>query len=101
VAAEGYNIIAYIHGHHHNTSLYSWNGIDMFNVGSPYYNPEENPDELGHFAVFRIQDNTLEAADVGWDPNGSPVTGEFVAPSEISPNMGWRMAKTFERTCAP
>jgi cytolysin (calcineurin-like family phosphatase) len=98
-AAQAYNIIAYIHGHHHNTSLYTWQGIDMFNVGSPYYNAGENPDELGHFSVFRIHDDTLEAADVGWDPNDSEVRGQFVSPTTESPNMGWRLVKTFQRAC--
>src|SRR5262249_34325593 len=35
-AIAGYNVIAIIHGHAHDTSLGSWNGIPKFNVGSPY-----------------------------------------------------------------
>lgn len=98
VALE-YNVIAFIHGHNHNTSYYQWNGIDAFNVGSPYYVTYENPDGLGHFAVFRIHGNTFEAADVAWDPKVKPTRGVFVSPTNESPLMGWRVHKTFKRTC--
>jgi cytolysin (calcineurin-like family phosphatase) len=97
--ATQYNLIAYIHGHNHNTFLYEWEGVDMFNVGSPYYDVGTNPDGLGHFSVFRIHDDTFEAADVAWDPKISPTRAEFVSPTEVSPNMGWRLSKKIKRTC--
>lgn len=66
-AIEGYNVIAYIHGHTHATYQYTWQGLDVFNVGSPYYT-NYNQDRKGHFTVFRITRTHLEAHDVGWSP---------------------------------
>lgn len=66
-AIEGYNVIAYIHGHTHATNKYTWQGLDVFNVGSPYYT-NYNRDGKGHFTVFRITRTHLEAHDVGWSP---------------------------------
>lgn len=64
---KDYNIIAYLHGHAHATSAYTWKGIPVFNVGSPYY-LSYNSDRRGHYSVFRITDNRLYAFDVSWDP---------------------------------
>jgi cytolysin (calcineurin-like family phosphatase) len=97
--AHEYNVIAFIHGHSHDTELYQWDGIDMFNVGSPFYDTGTNPDGLGHFSVFRIHENTFEAADVAWDPKVRPTRAQFVSPTQASPKMGWRLQKTFKRTC--
>ena len=58
-----YPIIAYIHGHYHNTSFYYWKGIPIFNVGSPYSWRSYS----GSYAVFRITDNYIYAMDVGFD----------------------------------
>lgn len=66
-AVRPYNVVAYIHGHTHATERYTWEGLDVFNVGSPYY-AEYNADGRGHFTVFRITDTHLEAHDVGWSP---------------------------------
>lgn len=58
----GYNIVAIIHGHVHNTrkeSHYTWKGYDVYNVGTPF-------GEQGHFTVFRIVDGWLQAGDVAW-----------------------------------
>jgi cytolysin (calcineurin-like family phosphatase) len=93
--AQDYNVVAYIHGHSHDTSLYTWNGMDVFNVGSPYY----NLDGLGHFAVFRIHDDQLEAADASWDPDDEPTRATFRDPTDASPDMGWRLVKTIRRSC--
>jgi cytolysin (calcineurin-like family phosphatase) len=97
---KGYNIIAYIHGHNHDTSQYQWDGMDVFNSGSPYYDTGTNPEGFGHFSVYRIHGNTFEAADAGWDPKVSPTRAKFVSPTGISPKMGWRVAKTIKRNCA-
>ncbi|MBC8515243.1 metallophosphoesterase [bacterium] len=59
---KGYNIVAIIHGHVHNTrkeSHYQWKGYDVYNVGTPF-------GEQGHFTVFRIKDGWLQAGDVAW-----------------------------------
>ncbi|MCC6142365.1 MAG: hypothetical protein IT368_01025 [Candidatus Hydrogenedentes bacterium] len=66
---KDYDIIAHIHGHAHNTEHYQWHGIDVFNVGSPYYeNNGWNPDGRGRFAIFRITNDTLYAGDAAWNP---------------------------------
>src|SRR5690606_9422534 len=31
---QGYNVIAFFHGHYHGSGLYKWRGYDVFNVGS-------------------------------------------------------------------
>lgn len=94
--AKHYNVIAYIHGHQHDTSQGSWNGMDWFNVGSPYY-ASENLDKHGHFTVFRVYGNVFEAADVRWSPGRKGLDPHF--PPENKPNSGWRFWKTFKRTC--
>ncbi len=66
-AVRPYNVIAFIHGHTHSTDRYNWEGLDIFNVGSPYY-AEYNRDGRGHFTVFRITDTHFEAHDVAWSP---------------------------------
>jgi cytolysin (calcineurin-like family phosphatase) len=67
-AIAEYDVIAHIHGHAHQTGIYTWNGLDAFNVGSPYHNvPSWNPDGRGHFAIFRITDDYLYAADASWN----------------------------------
>jgi cytolysin (calcineurin-like family phosphatase) len=94
--AQHYNVIAYVHGHQHNTSIGDFHGMHYFNVGSPYY-ATENLDGRGHFSVFRIHDDTLEAADVRWSPARAGLDPEF--PAAITPSSGWRFTKTFKRSC--
>jgi len=67
-AINGYQVIAILYGHAHNTSNGTWRGIPIFNLGSPYYQ-SYNPDGRGHFTVFRITSDRLYAFDVSWDPN--------------------------------
>lgn len=64
---KDYNVIAYLHGHAHATSAYTWKGIPVFNVGSPYY-LNYNADGRGHYSVFRITNDKLYAFDVSWNP---------------------------------
>ncbi len=66
-AIAGYHVIAILHGHDHGTSTYDWNGVPVFNVGSPYY-LSYNPDGRGHYSVFRITGDKIRAFDVSWDP---------------------------------
>ena len=71
---EGYNIVAIIHGHAHNTrkaSHYTWKGYDVYNAGTPY-------GQYGHFTVFRIVDGWLQAGDVAW-----------IRDNPSSPTMKW------------
>ena len=83
-AIEGYNLIAYIHGHVHGTHRYSWQGYDIYNVGSPYYS-DYNADGKGHFTVFRIRGTTMEVSDVAWRPENQGGDPHFT---------GWRHVKT-------
>ena len=75
-----YDVIAHIHGHAHNTQHYTWNGIHVFNVGSPYYaTPNWNPDGRGHFAIFRITNDTLYTGDAAWNPSAPGTDIRFPA----------------------
>lgn len=71
-AISGYNVIAILHGHWHDTSTRTWNGIPIFNLGSPYY-LSYNPDGRGHFTVFRLTNDRIYAYDTSWDPS-NPVS---------------------------
>ena len=62
---RSYRVIAFIHGHAHTTSTMTWSGYPVFNLGAPYPDFESNGGR-GHFTVFRIGRNWLEAVDVGW-----------------------------------
>jgi len=66
-AISGYNVIAILYGHSHSTGSSTWQGIPIFNMGSPYY-LSYNPDGRGHFTVFRITDDKIYALDASWDP---------------------------------
>ncbi len=62
---SGYDV-SYIHGHTHATYEYEIDGLQCFNVGSPYYT-NYNADGRGHFTVFRITDAAFVAYDVAWE----------------------------------
>ncbi|MCE5321877.1 metallophosphoesterase [bacterium] len=51
---DGYNIIAILHGHTHNTMHYTWEGYDVYDDGSATY--------FGGINVLHITDDTLEVA---------------------------------------
>lgn len=36
-SVEGYNVIAVFHGHFHHSERYRWQGLDVYNVGSPMH----------------------------------------------------------------
>ena len=57
----------HLYGHSHGTGDGTWQGIPIFNLGSPYY-LSYNPDGRGHYTVFRITDGKIYAFDVSWDP---------------------------------
>jgi cytolysin (calcineurin-like family phosphatase) len=68
-AIADYDVIAHIHGHAHQTGVYTYKGLQAFNVGSPYYAVHNwNPDGRGHFAIFRVTDTHIYVGDVGWNP---------------------------------
>jgi cytolysin (calcineurin-like family phosphatase) len=85
-AIDGYNVVAYIHGHVHATFDYRAEGLDVFNVGTPYY-AAYNDDGRGHFTAFRITDEALYAGDVGWSPAAAGADPAFV---------GWSLAVDLE-----
>lgn len=66
-AIRDYPVAAYLHGHAHATSTYTWNGIPVFNLGSPYY-LSYNADGRGHFTALRFTDEKLYSMDVAYDP---------------------------------
>ncbi len=64
---DGYNVVAYVHGHVHATFAYQQDGLDVLNVGSPYYT-QYNADDRGHFTAIRITDDHFVAAAVARTP---------------------------------
>ena len=86
-AIEPYNVVAILHGHTHATYAYTWEGYDVFNVGSPYYTAY-NDDERGHFTLFRITDTTFEVSDIAWTPEAQgtdPAFGNWFQHKELTP----------------
>ena len=64
------NIVSYIHGHSHSTSVYDWCDLTVFNSGTPYHE-NYNDDHRGRFTLFRINEANngtfdLYAADISW-----------------------------------
>lgn len=64
------NIVSYIHGHSHSTSVYDWCDLTVFNSGTPYHE-NYNDDYRGRFTLFRINEANngtfdLYAADISW-----------------------------------
>jgi 3',5'-cyclic AMP phosphodiesterase CpdA len=56
---DGFNVVAVFHGHYHASAWYRWNGIDVFNVGSPKHGHND-------FFVVRITDERLTVASRWW-----------------------------------
>jgi len=57
-AISGYNVIAILYSHSHGTGTGPWQGISIFNLGSPC-SPSYNPDGRGLYSVFRITEEKL------------------------------------------
>jgi cytolysin (calcineurin-like family phosphatase) len=53
-----HNVVAIFHGHYHPEQRYVWNGIDVFDVGSPFWDTT--------FAVVRITREHLQVASWNW-----------------------------------
>jgi cytolysin (calcineurin-like family phosphatase) len=61
---KGNNVIAILHGHSHETSIYQWNGIDVYH---PPHFAQKNRKESGTvthgFYVFHVTDDELTVAE--------------------------------------
>lgn len=55
---DGYNVLAIIHGHKHDSFIYKWNGYDVFSPGSP--KSEANQHNIG---VLNITDDRVVWAE--------------------------------------
>ena len=84
-AIAGYNVVAIFHGHLHNTSHYSWQGYDVYNVGAAKTTDSES------FAVVHITDTRFEAANYRWTPGDLTGSGKWT---------GWAHSKSI-RTGPP
>jgi cytolysin (calcineurin-like family phosphatase) len=77
-----YQVVAILHGHVHETRAYRVTdrldkSYDVFALGSPYYQEQPSNGGRGHFAIFRLEGQRLEAADVSWQPdNPAPQLGD-------------------------
>jgi len=72
-AIEGYNVIALIHGHDHNTDQYTWEGYDVYTPGSP------KNIEVNSFGVMNITDDKVTWAEYGYqlDAEGNLSGGDW------------------------
>jgi hypothetical protein len=57
-AIAAHNVIAIFHGHYHPEQRYIWRGIDVFDVGSPFWDTT--------FAVVRVTERQLQVASWNW-----------------------------------
>jgi cytolysin (calcineurin-like family phosphatase) len=117
-ALRPYNVIALLHGHVHETRAYrtsdaTGKSYDVFSLGSPYYAGQPTNGGRGHFAIFHVTDDHLDAADVSWLP-ANPVpemadgrdlwTGKRLADLAFQPTTtfadgwgGWVVSKKIDR----
>ena len=65
---DGSNVLGIFHGHDHASRHYTWQGFDVYNVGSPRGGADAHT-----FAVVRITDSQMTVASRPWDapPPGS------------------------------
>jgi len=75
---SNYDLVAHIHGHAHQTDKYTWRGLRIYNLASPYY-LSYNPDGKGHFTLFKITNDKLYVGDVAWNPENPE--GDMVFPA--------------------
>jgi len=57
---DGYNVIAIFHGHFHHSFHYRWEGLDVYNVGSPRHGSRS-------FAVATVTANHLTVASWNYE----------------------------------
>lgn len=61
---KDYNIIAILHGHAHKSSIYQWNGIDIYHPPHFRHTGPKNTGEVTHgFFVFHISGDELTVAE--------------------------------------
>jgi hypothetical protein len=70
-----YRVVAIFHGHYHPERRYEWEGIPIFDVGSPYWDPT--------FAVVRATASHLEVAS--YDYVGQRFTEVFRGALPVTP----------------
>lgn len=56
-AIKNHNVIGILHGHSHAARIYTWRGIDVYNVASTQRDPE-----VGEYFVFHITQNEMTVA---------------------------------------
>lgn len=63
---RGHNILGIFHGHYHGSEHYTWEGFDVYNVGSPRHGCHT-------FAAVHITDSRMTVASRWWDtaPRGT------------------------------
>ncbi len=102
-ALRPYNVAAILHGHVHETRAYpitdlGGRRLDVFSLGSPYYEGQSTNGGRGHFAVFRFEGNRLDAADVSWAP-ANPVprmaNGRDLWTGKRLASLGFQLTTTF------
>jgi hypothetical protein len=81
LAIEGYNLIAYIHGHSHGTFSGEWEGYNIYCVGSPYYE-NYNSDNKCHFTVFHITESRMLVHDAAASPEQNGEDPHFTGWSD-------------------
>jgi len=94
-------VLGILHGHTHETRRYtvtdpkSGKSHDVISLGSPYYKGQSTNAGRGHFAIFHIEGDHLDAADVAWEPqNPDPDEGDNnLAPFDSDGWGGWKWIK--------
>ena len=102
-ALRPYRVVAILHGHVHETRAYpvsdaSGRRLDVFALGSPYYEGQPTNGGRGHFAVFRLEGDRLDAADLSWAP-ANPVpqmaNGRDLWTGKRLASLGFQLTTTF------
>jgi len=57
---QGFNILGIFHGHYHGTGHYTWQGFDVYNVGSPKHSARS-------FAAVHVTDDRMTVAEWDWN----------------------------------
>jgi hypothetical protein len=65
---SGKNVLAFLHGHFHDGSHTTWNGIDVLGTGFCYM-ASGCPGRVPTFQVIKITDNHMVAVEFNWDTN--------------------------------
>ncbi len=87
---KNYNVIAIVAGHSHRSRRSTFHGIDVFEVGGPFYN-RKSSGYKGHFALFKITNENLKVQDIQWEVEHDKSTG--VKSIKILNDLGWSLNK--------